>query len=420
MKKAFLLLFLVVFGFVLMACDETTTTSTVATTTTTTTQTTTTTTTTTAAPLPGELPPLADYVVKASDPEDLATIPPGATVYTLDFTTTTPVESFTGVFNGTNTIEYSVPGVGTIKSLGFSNEAQLGTVESQDEDGLHFHVNRIGDWSNNGYFEISNILPSNLEVTAGAFYSIYVELKWESGARPIRLIYAGKDNLAIWGDLAQNTPVGQDFEVLKHTEFFVPGTPGAPTTLANTTSLQLRVGWMVGDKQIDVDQTLIVKKITIIRGQGSSINTTMPENSVRAYAIGGVVPTYDGSFVEMFVPVVGEGSQMPAVVFTGLQLLENQEYQLKFSLSSLRKRSLEVFIGYYDEWGRLVPLQGAPEKIEINSYSSQVNQTVIFTWEGASIHDALLIFSYGDVGTDAVPTTIKVGNVSLVQTDPAS
>lgn len=432
--KRFLIfgLFLLV-SFTLVACQETTTTTTAAPTTTTTTAapTTTTTTTTTAipttttttqeittttatTPLPGVLPPLAPFVIRESSPDQIAILPPGGVVKEIDFTSATPITEFEFVETGTNLITYTIPGIGTIESRGFNTIAQLGKVIRQDDQGLHFQVNRIGEWSNNGEFRLINLVPGHIQVTAGAAYTVYVEVKWESGARPLRMVYAGKDNNATWMGGAANDPVGADFQMLKHHEVSLPGVVGAPATLANTERLDLRVGWMGNlNKNEDVSQVLIVKRVVVMRGEASSLHTTTSTNMPRVITIGGDNPLYDGSMVTMFLPEVGDGSQLPAVAFTGLQLLMNQQYELKFSHEALRKRSVEVFIGYWDEYGRLVPLLGSPDKLEIDSYSSRVTYTWNFVWRGGAIHDALLVFSYGDVGSTQASTTIKVGNITL-------
>lgn len=420
MKKIVALVLLLSFGFFLVACTEETVVETPTPTVETPTPEPTPEPTPTPEPLPGELPPLAAFVEQESDPSLIANIPPGGLVYEKDFTVTTPIESFTYEFNGTNMLTYVIPDVGTIESRGFNNEVDLPKVVRQDEEGLHFNVTKIGDWSANGEFRIIDLIPDHLEVTAGAFYSIYVEAKWvgagETG-RLLRIIYAGRD--------ASNETAalyGPEFESILHREVFVAGVTGEPAIIGNTQRIDFRVGWtgaydglgMPLVKQSDVDQTMVLKSIKVVRGATSSMHTTTPENSILAYAIGGQNPTFDGTNMSLFVNMVGEGSQMPAVVFTGLQLVNGHNYQLQFSHEALRRRSVEVFIGYYDEWGRLVPLKDAPTRIVIDSFSSKVTETWNFEWEGKSIHDALLVFSYGDVGEYNSLTTVKVGNISLV------
>jgi len=369
-------------------------------------------------PGPGVYPELAEYVEKASDPEDLAVIPDGGVVYQHDFTVAEAIETFDYVFNGSNMLTYEIDGIGTIESRGFNDEAQLPKVVRQDSDGLHINISRLGDWSGNGEVRLINLLESNLEVTAGAFYTVEIEVKFMGdGARPLRMIYAGKDNSnANWGDSENNLPIGDEFQTLKHNEFFLAGVTGSPATISNTTRLDFRLGWM-GDlvKQSDVDYTLVVKNLTITRGATSSIHTTTPDGSVRQFAVGGDNVYFDGTFMNMTISAVAERSNMPAVVFTGLQLVNGLEYQLQFTHSALRRRSVEVFIGYFDDYGRLLPLKDAPDAVVLDSYSSAVTETMVFTWGGASFNNAFLVFNYGDVGDYAVTTQVKVGNVSLVQ-----
>ncbi|MCF7932333.1 MAG: hypothetical protein K9K93_04110, partial [Acholeplasmataceae bacterium] len=369
-------------------------------------------------PGPGVYPELAEYVEKTSAEEDLAVIPDGGVVYQHDFTVAEPIETFDYVFNGSNMLTYDIEGVGTIESRGFNDEVQLPKVLRQDADGLHFGISRLGDWSGNGEVRLLSLLEENLVVTAGAFYTVEVEVKFlGDGPRPLRMIYAGKDNSnANWGDSANNLEIGSEFVTLKHNEFFLAGVTGSPATINNTTRLDFRLGWM-GDltKQSDVDYTLVVKSLTITRGATSSIHTTTPDGSVRQFTVGGDNVFFDGVFMNMTVSAVAERSQMPAVVFTGLQLLNGVEYQLQFTHSALRRRSVEVFIGYFDDYGRLLPLKDAPDAVVLDSYTSANTETMEFTWEGASFNNAYLVFNYGDVGDYAVTTQVKVGQVSLVQ-----
>jgi hypothetical protein len=404
MKKIFAILLLLSFGFMLTACELEDP----------------------ADLLPGQFPPLPEYVERASDPEMIANIPPGGLVYMKDFTVDEAIESFDYEFNGTNKLTYVVDGIGMIESTGFNSENELGRVVRQDEEGLHFHVRRIGDWSGNGTFVIRDLIPGNLEVTAGAYYQVYVEAKWvglgEEG-RLLRIHYAGYS--ASDGNAQR---YGDQFESILHRELYVSGITGEVATLGSTANLELRVGWTGNEtaswwnnekgtpmpKQADVDHTLVLRSIKVYRGATSSLHTTTPENSILAYAMGGENVVFDGTFISMFVNQVGKGSQLPAAVFTGLQLVNGHNYQLSFQHEAGRRRSMEVFIGYYDEYGRLVPLKDSPERKIVDSFSSRVTETWNFTWEGASIHDALLVVSYGDVGDFVVSTSVKVGNLSLV------
>jgi len=371
------------------------------------------------------IPPMASYVEKSSPEDMLADIPAGGVVYQKDFTVETPITSFTYEFNGSNMLTYVIPDVGTIESRGFNNEDQLPKVVRQDEEGLHFNVTRIGDWSGNGEFRLTNLIPGHLQVTAGAFYEIYIEAKWVGAGddgRLLRIVYAGRD--------ASNETAalyGTEFSNIKHHEVFLPGIAGEPAQLNNTERIDLRVGWTGAypglglqlQKQVDVDQTMVLKSITVVRGATSSMHTTTPDGYVKAFAIGGQDPIYDGSFMSLLIDKLGDNSQLPAVVFTGLQLIHGKTYDLQFDHEALRRRSVEVFIGYYDEWGRLVPLKDAPVIMLMDSYSSRITTNMTFEWEGESIHDAFLVFSYGDVGEYNALTTIKVGNVSLVESIPS-
>lgn len=365
-----------------------------------------------------KLPPLAPYVTKSSDESLIADIPEGGVVFEKDFTVATPVTSFEGTF-ASNVLTYNVAGLGTVESRGFNNEAQLPKLTRQDQDGLHINVTNLGEWSNNGEVRLMNVAGSNIAVTAGAFYTVFVEVKWlgSTGSRPLRMIYAGKDNSnANWGDSANNLEIGSEFVELKHNEFFIGGVTGSAATINNSTRLDLRLGWMGNlTKFSETDSTLVIKSLKIIRGATSSIHTTTPEGSIRAYAMGGQNPVYDGTFMSLFIAELGEGSHLPAIAFTGLQLVNGTSYQLQFQHEALRRRSVEVFIGYYDEFGRLRPLKDAPDTVLMDSFSSRITETWNFTWEGESIHDAILVFNYGDVGEFNALTTVKVGNVSLIE-----
>jgi hypothetical protein len=371
----------------------------------------------------GRLPEMAEYVERESDPDMLATIPPGGLVYERDFTVDEPIEEFVpDVTDSWNS--FQVDGVGEITSSGLSEE-ERGAVVRQDEEGLHFHVTNIGDWSSNGVFYLFQYIPGGLEVTSGAFYSIYVEAKWEGAGddgRLVRIKYAGRD--------ASNQSAalyGTEFEEKLHTEVFLPGPVGEPAVLPNTETLELRVGYTGGtsdswwsddlgqpqEKKSTVDQTLVLRSVKVYRGATNSMHTTTPENAVRAYGIGGYNDIYNDGMMEMFAPEPGEGSQMPAIVYTGLQLVNGHEYELSFTHEAGRRRSIEVFIGHYDEYGRLLPLKDSPEKLTLETYSSLVTESWTFTWEGASIHDALLVISYGHVGPYVTGTTVMVSDVSV-------